>query len=111
MFMFPCWACFDNPFCDSIESNKQLNDHFSVKRPLQYTGCWPLFTYKVDQVGLRWLQELLDHLEGMLSNEAVVVTVGQAIVEVKPQASAEMYEAYVSCCTSNYLCTPMCTLR
>ena len=31
------------------------------------------------------LQELLDHLEGMLSNEAVVVTVGQAIVEVKPQ--------------------------
>ena len=33
------------------------------------------------------LQELLDHLEGMLSNEAVVVTVGQAIVEVKPQVS------------------------
>lgn len=33
------------------------------------------------------LQELLDHLEGMLSNEAVVVTVGQAIVEVKPQVA------------------------
>lgn len=35
--------------------------------------------------GVYVLQELLDHLEGMLSNEAVVVTVGQAIVEVKPQ--------------------------
>jgi len=36
-----------------------------------------------------WLQELLDHLEGMLSNEAVVVTVGQAIVEVKPQVCVQ----------------------
>ena len=36
------------------------------------------------------LQELLDHLEGMLSNEAVVVTVGQAIVEVKPQVGVSM---------------------
>lgn len=37
------------------------------------------------------LQELLDHLEGMLSNEAVVVTVGQAIVEVKPQVGVTTF--------------------
>ncbi|KAL3130848.1 hypothetical protein ABBQ38_000180 [Trebouxia sp. C0009 RCD-2024] len=38
----------------------------------------------------RWqAKELLDHLEGMLSNEAVVVTVGQAIVEVKPQGASK----------------------
>lgn len=36
------------------------------------------------------VQELLDHLEGMLSNEAVVVTVGQAIVEVKPQVGVSV---------------------
>lgn len=40
-----------------------------------------------DCAALCFLQELLDHLEGMLSNEAVIVTVGQAIVEVKPQVS------------------------
>lgn len=34
----------------------------------------------------RWqAKELLDHLEGMLSNEPVEVSSGQAIVEVKPQ--------------------------
>lgn len=37
------------------------------------------------------LQELLDHLEGMLSNEPVEVSSGQAIVEVKPQVSWELY--------------------
>lgn len=36
------------------------------------------------------LQELLDHLEGMLSNEAVEVSGGQSIVEVKPQVGANL---------------------
>ena len=36
------------------------------------------------------LQELLDHLEGMLSNEAVEVSGGQSIVEVKPQVGARL---------------------
>ena len=43
------------------------------------------------------VQELLDHLEGMLSNEAVVVTVGQAIVEVKPQVGVPVMHF---CCAS-----------
>ena len=33
-------------------------------------------------------KELLDHLEGVLSNEPVEVISGQSIVEVKPQARA-----------------------
>ena len=36
------------------------------------------------------LQELLDHLEGMLSNQAVEVSGGQSIVEVKPQVGAKL---------------------
>lgn len=44
------------------------------------------------------MQELLDHLESMLSNEAVIVTVGQAIVEVKPQVcSPPMRWVKVAC--------------
>lgn len=34
-------------------------------------------------------KELLDHLEGVLSNQPVEVASGQAIVEVKPQVRAE----------------------
>ena len=55
----------------------------------------------ISQQRLRWLerlkelymlvlQELLDHLEGMLSNEAVEVSGGQSIVEVKPQVGAKL---------------------
>ena len=49
------------------------------------------------------LQELLDHLEGMLSNEAVVVTVGQAIVEVKPQVGDTLMHSRCAFCFANSL--------
>lgn len=43
------------------------------------------------------MQELLDHLEGMLSNEPVEVSSGQAIVEVKPQVGIPVKAPKVLC--------------
>ena len=45
---------------------------------------------EIKEFGMLVLQELLDHLEGMLSNEAVEVSGGQSIVEVKPQVGAKL---------------------